>query len=99
VVVDRERIEEEGNRIIRWVIRFPRGDRRGGDPLGIWFCGGERIRNPLGLRSMVAGDGGGAVAEMLRSMMAPPVGGAEAVTWLVPAPLIADKGVTPSVRP
>jgi hypothetical protein len=36
---------------------------------------------------------------LLRSMMVPPSGGVEAVTWLVPASPFTDKGVTPSVRP
>jgi hypothetical protein len=42
---------------------------------------------------------GGAVTEMYKSMMAPPSGGVEALTWLVPAPPFANKGVTPVVRP
>jgi hypothetical protein len=42
---------------------------------------------------------GGAVAEMLISMMAPPLGGAEAITRLVPTPSIVNKWVIPSVQP
>jgi hypothetical protein len=42
---------------------------------------------------------GGAVGEMVKSMMAPPLGGVEALTWLVPTPPITDKGVPPSVQP
>jgi hypothetical protein len=46
---------------------------------------------------VVAGVGdGGAVAEIFRSMMAPPWGGAEASSWLVPAPPLAGKGVKTS---
>jgi hypothetical protein len=74
-------------------------DRRNGDPLGSGFGGGERICNLLEQGFMMAKVGdGGAVAEMFKSMMAPPSGGAEALTWLVPAPPTADKWVTPSVR-
>jgi hypothetical protein len=50
------------------------------------------------IRACICGAGvgdGGAVAEMLRSIMAPPSGGAEAVTWLIPASPFADKGATP----
>jgi hypothetical protein len=48
---------------------------------------------------VVAGIGdGGAVAEMFKSMMAPPWGGAEGPYWLVPTPPLAGNGVTPSVR-
>jgi hypothetical protein len=48
-VAGRERVDEEGNRITRWMIRFPSGDRYDGDPLGLGFGGGERICNPLRL--------------------------------------------------
>jgi hypothetical protein len=49
---------------------------------------------------MVAGVGdGGLVAEMLRSMMATPLGSAEAITWLMPSSPITDKWITPSVQP
>jgi hypothetical protein len=73
VVVGWERVEVEGNQITWWLIRFPSGERRGDDPLGLGFGGEECMRNPLGLRSVVdrAGDGGAAV-EKLRLMMAPP---------------------------
>jgi hypothetical protein len=82
------------------MIRFPSRDRRGGDLLGLGFGGGEHIHNLLGLWSMVAGVGdGGLVAEMLRSMMATPLGSAEAITWLMPSSPITDKGITPSVQP
>jgi hypothetical protein len=99
VVAGRERVEVEGNRITRWMIQFPSGDKCGGDQLGLGFGGVEHIRNPLGLGSVVARVGdGGAVAEMLRSMMAPPLGGAEALNWLMRTPPTANKGVTPFVR-
>jgi hypothetical protein len=42
---------------------------------------------------------GGTVAEILRSIMALPSGGAEAFTLFMPAPPTVDNGVTPSVRP
>jgi hypothetical protein len=42
---------------------------------------------------------GGAAAEMFKSMMAPPWGGADALSWHMPAPPLASKGVTPTVRP
>jgi hypothetical protein len=63
VVVGQERVEEEVTQITQWFTRLPRGDRRGGDPLGIGFGGGEHIRNPLGFLSVVARVGeGGAIA-------------------------------------
>jgi hypothetical protein len=71
-----------------------------GDPLGLGFGDGEHIHNLLGLGSMVAEVGDGrAIAEMFKLIMAPSTSGAEALTWLVPAPPIVDKGVTSSVRP
>jgi hypothetical protein len=89
-----------GNQITQWMIRFPSGDKRDGGLLGLGFGGGERIHNPLGLSlwwlELVME---GAVAEMLRSMMTPSSSGAEALTWLMPARPIADKGVTPFVWP
>jgi hypothetical protein len=42
---------------------------------------------------------GGAVTEMFKSMMAPPWGGAEALSWFVPTPPLSSKGVTPIVWP
>jgi hypothetical protein len=88
------------NQITRWMTRLPSWDRRGGDPLGLGFDGGEHIRNPLGFRYVVAGVGDGGVAiEMFRSMMVLPSGCSEAVVWLMPEPLASEKGTTPSVRP
>jgi hypothetical protein len=88
VVAGRE--QEEGNRITQWIIRFPSGDRRGGDPLVLGFGGGERSRDKSGFRSVVARVGDeGAVTEMFRSIMVPPWGGAEASYWLIPAPPLA----------
>jgi hypothetical protein len=82
------------------MIQFPSENRHCSDPLGLEFGGGERIHNPLELEFVVAGVGDrGVIAEMLKSLMAPSLGGAEALTWLVSAPPITDKGLTPSVRP
>jgi hypothetical protein len=93
-VADWEQVEEEGNRITRWMVRFPSRDRRGGDPLG--FGGGEHNRSPLGFRSVVAKVGdGGVVAEMFKLMMVLPLGGVTDLSWLRPAPPLAVKGVTP----
>jgi hypothetical protein len=99
-VADREQIEVEGNWITRWVIQFPSGDRRDGDPLGLGFDGGEHMHNSLWLGAVVAGvSDGGVVADVFKSMMVLPSSGAEVVIWLVHASPFADKGVTPSVRP
>jgi hypothetical protein len=82
------------------MIRFLSRDRCGGDSLGLGFGGSERSRDPLGFGSVVARVGeGGAVTEMFKSMMAPPWGGAEALSWFVPTPPLSSKGVTPIVWP
>jgi hypothetical protein len=99
-VASQERVEVEDNRITRWMVRFPSGDRSGGDPLGLGFGGGECTRDPLGFGSVVVRVGDvEVVAEIFKSMMAPPSGGVEALSWLVPAPSLAGKEVTPIVQP
>jgi hypothetical protein len=99
VVASQERVEVEGNRITWWMIQFPIGDRRSGDPLGLGFDDGERNCNSLGLGSVVVRVGDGdMVAKMLRSMMVSPSGDVEVVTWLMPASPFTDKGITPSVQ-
>jgi hypothetical protein len=78
------------------MTRLPSGDRHGGDSLGLWFSGGECIRSLLGFGSIVAEVGdGGVAAEVFRSMIAPPSGGLEAGTWLIPKPLATTKVVMP----
>jgi hypothetical protein len=99
-VADRERVEEEGNWITRWMIRFPSEDRRGGDPLGLGFGCGECNCDPLGFGSVVAEvSDGGAVTEIFKLMMPLPWGGAEALSCLVPTPPLAGKGVTLTCQP
>jgi hypothetical protein len=82
------------------MIQFLSWHRRGGDPLGLEFGGGEHSRAPLGFGSVVARVGDeGAVIEMFKSMTAPPWGGVEASCWLVAAPPLDGKGVIPTVQP
>ena len=90
--VGRVRAEEGVNRITRWMMRLPRGERR-----GVVGGGEDPDPDPLGLGLSMAGVGdGGELSHGSMSMVLPlPLGCSEAVVWLMPEASATVEGVMP----